>query len=126
MLPSTVTRVLIVDDSATVLAVHQSILEDAGFTCETAASGSEAYEMLLKEPYSLLVTDLNMPKMDGYELVRRLRAANIDLPVVMVTTEQESADKARGLEVGVDLFLVKPVEPEDFVQQCQMLAAAES
>ncbi len=122
MLQTTVKRVLLVDDSKMVLSVHETFLRAAGFECLTAAGGAEALECLMRNKFDLLVTDLNMPKMDGYELAKRAKEMNPNLPVMMISTESEKTDIDRGLQSGVDVYMTKPVDPEDFVLRCRMVA----
>jgi two-component system chemotaxis response regulator CheY len=107
---------LVVDDATTIRKFHRSVLEQAGFAVAEAMNGVEALERTLDAPqrFGLLVVDVNMPEMDGYTLVTRLRAAPAlaDVPVIMVSTERTPQDAERGFAAGANLFLVKPVQPE--------------
>ncbi len=118
-------KVLIVDDSDIVLSLHAYILEGAGFRCSCAKNGYLALEMLLREPFHLVVTDVNMPRMDGYAFTRQLRATDgcRDVPVIMISTEEEAADRIKGLEAGANVYLVKPTQPAELVTKVQMLLA---
>ena len=118
--------ILIVDDSKVVLSVHSFVLKGAGYACETAENGFEALEKLMLKGYDLVLTDVNMPKMDGYELLHKLRAlpSYASVPVIMISTEQESVDKNRGLEAGANLYIVKPTQPEALVANVKMLLAS--
>lgn len=110
-------RVLVVDDSLTARAYCAKVLGGAGFVVEEAANGYEALEKCLSTSYDLLIVDVNMPKMSGYELVRELRReiSTANTPIVMISTEAEETDRLEGYRSGANLFLVKPVAPEALV-----------
>ena len=100
---------LVVDDQFTVRELQRSILEAAGFRVVTARTGREAWELLRGEPVDGVVTDIEMPEMDGLELLRaiRLDAGLRTLPVVVVTSRAGEDDERRGLEAGADAYIVK-------------------
>lgn len=102
-------RLLIVEDSMTTRALMKSILEAAGYDVLSAVDGRSAWRMLNETPVDLVVSDIDMPNMDGFELTAAIRAAKnlAALPVVLVTARENDADKARGIEVGADAYLVK-------------------
>ncbi|MHB8876681.1 MAG: hybrid sensor histidine kinase/response regulator [Myxococcaceae bacterium] len=102
-------RVLVVDDSATTRMLMASELEAAGFQVVTAPDGRRALEVLASEGADALVSDVDMPNLDGFELTRAVRAspALSGLPVVLVTSKDAPADRARGAEAGADAYLVK-------------------
>jgi chemosensory pili system protein ChpA (sensor histidine kinase/response regulator) len=115
------TSVLLVDDSVSVRRVLARRLGRLGLAVTTARDGQEALELLRQEPFDVLVTDLEMPRMSGYELVEtvRRRPATRRLPVVIVTTRTGLAR-----EVGADRFLTKPVDHEALAEIVRELAAA--
>ncbi|MBI3889993.1 MAG: response regulator [Candidatus Wallbacteria bacterium] len=102
-------RVLVVEDSVASRTVIANILEAAGYGVTSAADGAEAWELLEAAPYDLVVTDIDMPAMDGLELTRRIRARAVapDLPIVLVTALGSDDEKARGLKAGANAYLVK-------------------
>jgi len=102
-------RVLLVDDSHVTREMERRLLEDAGFDVKTAADGRDALAQLSEERYDCLVTDVEMPGMDGYELTRHVRAvpALAHLPVVVVTTHDRPDERLRGLQAGADAYLAK-------------------
>jgi two-component system chemotaxis sensor kinase CheA len=102
-------RLLVVDDSATIRALEKSILEAAGYEVAVAADGQEAWQLLLESGADLVVTDVEMPRMDGFTLTETIRASRRfrDLPVVLVTAMESEADKARGLAVGANAYRLK-------------------
>jgi two-component system sensor histidine kinase and response regulator WspE len=102
-------KVLVVDDSPLTRELLASLLDAVGFEVTTAADGEEAFERLKKEPVELVVTDLEMPRLDGFGLTRRLKAHPTlsRLPVVIVTTRGSASDRQQGMEAGADAFITK-------------------
>jgi chemotaxis protein histidine kinase CheA len=107
--PRALTRLLLVDDSRVTREMERRILEDAGFGVEVAADGDEALRRLAAEPFDCLVTDIEMPHLDGYELTAQLRQMErfAHLPIVVVSTRESSEDRLRGLRAGADAYLTK-------------------
>jgi len=114
-------RVLIVDDSEMVRNFHSYIIRMFGYQTGTAENGAVALEKLLGEEYQLLITDINMPKMDGYELIRNVRENGISIPVIVVSTEEEYRARFSGVEPGLSLHMVKPTDPEKLITTIKML-----
>lgn len=102
-------RVLVADDSITTRTLEQSILENAGYRVQVVADGEQAWEALHKERFDLLITDVEMPGLDGFELTRRVRAdaSLAGLPVIIVTSLGSEEHRRRGLEVRADAYVVK-------------------
>jgi two-component system chemotaxis sensor kinase CheA len=102
-------RLLLVEDSVTTRALEKSILEAAGFEVLVAADGEDAWQMLQAQGADLVVTDIEMPRMDGFTLTEAIRASKRfrELPVILVTALESDQDKARGIEVGADAYLLK-------------------
>ena len=119
-------RILIVDDSNIVLSLHSFILENAGHECVGAENGFMALERLMREAFDLVVTDVNMPRMDGYELTRRIRTVEEyrNTPIIIISSEQESEDIMKGLAAGANVYIVKPTDPAALVVNIDMLLAA--
>lgn len=117
------TSVLVVDDSAMIRDVHAFMLRSGGFDVRVASNGCEAMEMLLAERFDLIVSDVNMPKMDGLELTRRVRATAgyATTPVIMVSTEAEAQDRVNGLRAGANVYVVKPARANDLLLHARML-----
>jgi two-component system chemotaxis response regulator CheY len=118
-------RVLVVDDAATVRMYHTRLLGDAGFDVTEAANGLEAVEAALSSPFALFVIDVNMPKMDGYSCVTTLRSETVgsSAPVMMISTEDRPGDTDRAYAAGANLYLVKPVAGDRLVRVARMLTA---
>ena len=105
-------RALVVDDSLTVRIYHSSLLRKFGFSVDSAENGLEALEMAMKNKYDLILSDINMPVMDGYEFVKKLRKLEEykTTPVVFITTLDSEEDKKRALLSGGTLYIVKPID----------------
>lgn len=107
--------ILVVDDSITTRTLEKTILEAAGYDVRVARDGAEAWSQLQTDGCDLVVTDVMMPEMDGFELTRRLRSdeARKHLPVILVTSLESRTDKERGVEVGADAYIVKSAFDQD-------------
>jgi two-component system chemotaxis response regulator CheY len=118
--------VLIVDDSEFVRNYHTYILEQANFQVITAVDGSDGLEKLYSNSFDLILSDINMSNMDGYEFIRRVRADNKyrSLPIIIVSTDSESRDKTKGFEAGANLYICKPCSPEMMVENIRMILSA--
>ena len=118
--------ILIVDDSEFVRSYHTYILEQAQFHVITAVDGSDGLEKLYSNACDLVLTDINMSNMDGYEFIRRVRADGKynSLPIIIVSTESETKDKMKGFEAGANLYIVKPSSPEMMVENIRMVMIA--
>ena len=106
-------RIMTVDDSASIRQVVSFTLSNAGYDVVTAEDGVDALSKLGGAPVNLVITDLNMPNMDGIELIRNIRKepASKFVPVVMLTTESQPAKKAEGKAAGATGWIVKPFKP---------------
>ena len=118
-------RILIVDDSEFVRSYHSHILEHADFEVMTAVDGSDGLEKVYRHAFDLVLTDINMGNMDGYEFIRRIRAEERyqALPIIIVSTESEGKNKMKGFAAGGTLYLVKPCSPEMMIESIRMLLA---
>jgi CheY-like chemotaxis protein len=102
-------RLLVVDDSLAIREMNRSILEGGGYDVETVADGVEAMERLSNSIYDGVITDIEMPRMNGFDLTERIRAqpSLAGLPVIILTSLVREEDRRRGLEVGADAYLTK-------------------
>jgi CheY-like chemotaxis protein len=102
-------RILLVDDSLVTREMERRLLEDAGFHVSAASDAQEALALLGEEPFDCVVTDIEMPGMDGFELTAHLRAMEhfAQLPIIVVSTRDRPDDRLRGLKVGADAYLTK-------------------
>lgn len=118
-------RILTIDDSKTMRDMLMLTLADAGFDVLQAVDGEDGLNVLSREHVDLVITDINMPRMDGYEVIRRVRAdpAYLTLPVLVLTTEGEADKRAIAKEAGATGWMVKPFDPERLVQTVLKVAA---
>jgi two-component system chemotaxis response regulator CheY len=116
-------RILVVDDSAVIRALHGYILKAEGFETLEADSGFAALEVLANHPCHLAIVDVNMPRMDGFTLIRKIRSipATRDMPIIVVSTQQEARDRMKGLEAGANTYLIKPSEPDRLIDGVRAL-----
>lgn len=119
-------KILIVDDSQFVRDYHSYILQEASFDVVTAIDGAEGLEKLFLNPCDLILTDINMTGMDGYEFIRRVRAEREfeDVPIIIVSTEGEDKDRIKGFQLGANLYLTKPCSPAQMIENIRMILAA--
>ena len=112
--------ILIADDEANIRDLARLYLEKEGFRVRTAVDGAAALEEVRRDPPALLVLDLMMPRMDGWEVCRRVRAEG-NLPILMLTARDEDIDKIVGLEMGADDYLTKPFNPRELVARVRAI-----
>jgi hemerythrin-like metal-binding protein len=108
-------RILVAEDEPCNREIATLLLEDVGLSVECAADGQEAVEMATRHPYALILMDMQMPRMDGLEAARRIRAApkSRAVPILALTANAFSQDRQRCLDAGMNGFLIKPIMPED-------------
>jgi DNA-binding response OmpR family regulator len=108
-------RVLVVDDDPQVVRLLRVNLELEGYDVVSASDGIQALDAVAKEKPDLIVCDVMMPGMDGVEVVRRLRADNVTLPVVMLSAKAMRSDMRAGLEAGANEYVTKPFDPAELI-----------
>ena len=117
-------KVLVVDDSATMRRMVMAALRDVqGIAFDQAQSGLEAIERLSLGQFALVVLDLNMPDINGFEVVEFIRGQDTlrELPILVVTTRGDESSRARALEAGASAFMTKPFSPEEILTQVRAL-----
>jgi len=114
-------HILVVDDDRSTRLFMRALLEAEHYTVSLAENGEEALRMLEHRHVDLVVLDVMMPKMDGYEFTRELRSANNDLPILMVSAKQLPSDRKQGFIAGTDDFMVKPVDEEELLLRIKAL-----
>jgi CheY-like chemotaxis protein len=114
-------RILIIEDNATNLELQQYLLNSAGYVTLSAADGAEGMRVARQERPDLVLCDLRMPIMNGYEVVQEFKADTRlqQIPIVAVTASSMSGDSKKALAAGFDGYIAKPIEPETFVQQVE-------
>lgn len=107
-------KILIIEDDAEISMLERDYLEINGFSADVISDGSEAVHAALNGNYDLILLDLMLPGMNGYEICRMIRD-EVDIPILMVTAKLESVDKIRGLGLGADDYIAKPFDPAELV-----------
>lgn len=110
-------KILVVDDDELVLIAIQELLSPLGFSVTTAPNGSEALEKILSERFNLVILDVIMPEMNGFEVCQKIRQVDsyAETPIMMLTAKSGEEDKQRGMEVGANLYLPKPISPKRLI-----------
>ena len=114
-------NVLIVDDDKNIRKLMKAVLERAGYNVYTAEDGQVALELIDGVKIDVAIVDIMMPNMDGYEFTKTLRQGNADLPVIMVSAKQLPEDRKKGFLVGIDDYMVKPVDSEELLLHLKAL-----
>ncbi len=119
-------RILVVDDQQEILDLTETVLSSGGYSISTASSGDEALGQLALEPFDLVLLDINMPGMDGWETLRLLRADEqlADLAVVMFSVKGEVSDKVHSLQEGASGYITKPFVVDELVARVKRVLEA--
>lgn len=107
-------KILIVEDEETIADLEKDYLELSGFEVEVANDGDSGLEKALQEEYNLLILDLMLPGVDGFEICRKVRDEK-NTPIIMVSAKKDDIDKIRGLGLGADDYMTKPFSPSELV-----------
>lgn len=113
-------RILVVDDEPNIVDLARMYLEKEGYRVESASDGAQALERIQAREPALIVLDLMLPEVDGFEVCRRTRASS-DVPIIMLTARDEDVDKIVGLELGADDYLTKPFNPRELVARVKAI-----
>lgn len=108
-------KIMIVDDNANTRKLTQAVLKQNGYSTVCACNGEEGLELLDKIHVDLIILDVMMPKMDGFEFTRTLRECGWETPILMVTAKESHMDKKEGFLAGTDDYMVKPVDDEEML-----------
>jgi len=110
-------RILVVDDDEMVLLAIQELLTPMGFSMTTMSNGAGALEKASGERFDLVILDVIMPEMDGFEVCRKIRGMDSysETPILMLTAKSAEEDKQRGMEAGANLYLPKPISPRRLI-----------
>lgn len=107
-------RVLIVEDDPTIAELERDYLEINGFSAEIVHEGAVGLQKALSDEYDLLILDVMLPKVDGFEVCRQIRLQK-DMPILIVSARKEDIDKIRGLGLGADDYMSKPFSPSELI-----------
>lgn len=114
-------RILIVEDDENLSLLYQSALKNERFEVFRAMNGVDALNILDKQFIDLIISDIMMPDMDGYELAESLREAGYELPILFITAKDSFEDKKRGFTIGVDDYMVKPIDVNEMILRVDAL-----
>jgi two-component system response regulator MprA len=114
-------QIVVVDDDERLTEMLRRLLAHAGWSVATANSGAASLPLLAQPGVELAILDVGMPELDGFEVLRRLRAGGQPIPVLMLTARDAVEDRVSGLELGADDYLVKPFAPEELVARVRAL-----
>ncbi len=114
-------HILVAEDDKNTRMLLRAVLESAGYTVTAAENGEDALEALDREHIDIVVLDVMMPKMDGYEFTKAVREARNNLPILMVSAKQLPSDKHKGFMVGTDDYITKPIDEEEMLYRIKAL-----
>lgn len=114
-------QILVVDDDKNTRRLLNAVLEAEHYSVYLAANGEEALDVIDKEHIDLVVLDIMMPKLDGYEFTKILRESKNNLPILMISAKQLSKDKHKGFLLGIDDYMTKPIDEEEMLWRIKAL-----
>lgn len=116
-------KILVVDDSTMTRKFYTYMLTSVGYQVQEAEDGYIAMELLYSDSFDLIITDINMPRMDGFKFIKEVRKlpAYQKKPLIIVTTQNHKPDLEQGIMLGADIYLVKPTESEKLISQVKCL-----
>lgn len=114
-------NILVVEDNADMRELFCTVLSDNGYNSIPAKDGMDALEIMDKEYIDLIVADIMMPVMDGYELTKSIRDANYDLPILIVTAKDQFEDMQKGFRAGSDDYMIKPINVKELLLRVEAL-----
>jgi len=116
-----ISRILVVDDSSTNIVLLEAILNGQGYEIETAQSVKEAYQVIKKENVNLILLDLLMPRVSGFDFLKEIKnnESTKDIPVIIVSAVADIENKKKSLELGAMDFINKPIDIQDFIERIE-------
>lgn len=119
-------RIMVVDDSGMTRKLISTIISRDGYSVETAENGVEALEKLFRSPFHLVVMDMNMPQMDGMELLRNLRSDGQykSVPIIVLSSNSGPDEVQKAMKAGANLYLIKPTDSDKLLQSVRTLLKA--
>lgn len=112
-------KILVVEDEKNISDIIEKYLKKNGFECKLASNGFEALELFSKEDFHLILLDVMMPGIDGFEVLENIRHFS-DVPIIMLTAKQEEVDRLKGFEKGADDYVLKPFSPRELISRIKV------
>jgi two-component system response regulator MprA len=119
-------RILVIDDDDKIISMLRRALAFEGYSVTTASNGQEGLRSILEQTPQLVILDVMMPYVDGWEVCRRIREGGGEMPIMMLTAKDEVADRVKGLDMGADDYLVKPFALEELLARVRVLLRRKS
>lgn len=114
-------KILVIDDDERIISLLRRSLAFEGYSVDTASNGMEGLKKMMEADPQLIVLDVMMPQLDGWEVCRRVRSAGSNVPILMLTAKDEVSDRVKGLDLGADDYLVKPFALEELLARVRAL-----
>lgn len=114
-------KILIIEDEESILMALSDDLSLEGYEVACAKDGLEGLKMAKQERYDLIILDIMLPKMDGFEVCQQLRQAGVGIPILMLTAKSQEVDKVLGLELGADDYVTKPFSPRELIARVKAI-----
>lgn len=114
-------QILVVEDDGELRELFCSVLNDNGYRAIPATDGIHAFDILENNYIDLVISDIMMPRMNGFELTKELRAASYTMPILMITAKENAADKREGFRMGTDDYMVKPIDVNEMIWRVEAL-----
>jgi two-component system alkaline phosphatase synthesis response regulator PhoP len=115
------TKILIIEDEESILMPLEDNLKLEGYEVSCARDGLEGLSMAVEHPFDLIVLDIMLPRMDGFEVCKRLRQGRVMTPILMLTAKSQEIDKVLGLELGADDYVTKPFSPRELLARIKAI-----
>jgi DNA-binding response OmpR family regulator len=112
-------RILVVEDESEISSIVMKYIEKSGYECRLAENGFEALELFSAQHFHLIILDVMMPGIDGFEVLARIREIS-DVPIIMLTAKQEEVDRIKGFEEGADDYVIKPFSPRELISRIKV------
>ncbi len=112
-------RILVVEDESQISSIVVKYLQKSGYECHVAENGLEALQMFSEQHFHLVILDIMMPGIDGYEVLQRIREVS-QVPVIMLTAKQDEVDRLKGFQIGADDYVIKPFSPRELVERVKV------
>lgn len=115
------TEILVIDDSLSIRKMVQYVLQSKGYRVVTAVDGQEALEKVMRNNFKLIICDINMPRLDGFEFLKRIKIDSelAGIPVIILSTEGKETDRETAQKLGASDYLIKPFNPGELLERIQ-------